>query len=85
MYFINLINYKGCEVDVEMSDQSYHQKTEIENVSDETKSDKEVWIVEILNNYKCITTSAAPSCLDSSVFRPLYWYHIGNAGVDTGT
>ena len=43
--FFNLINYKGCEIDVEMTDQSYHQKTEIENVSDETKSDTEVRIV----------------------------------------
>ena len=34
--------FKGCEIDVEMTDQSYHQKTEIENVSDETKSDTEV-------------------------------------------
>ena len=50
MYFINLIKYKGCEVDVEMTDQSYHQKTEAENVSDETKSDTEVWFVEILNS-----------------------------------
>lgn len=40
--FFNLINYKGCEIDVEMTDQSYHQKTEIENVLDETKSDTEV-------------------------------------------
>lgn len=49
MFFINLINVKGCEVDIETSDQSYHQKTEIENVSDVSKSDTEVWIVKILH------------------------------------
>jgi len=44
----NPMNYKGCEVDVEMTDQSYHQKTVIANVSDETKSETEVWIVKII-------------------------------------
>lgn len=75
MFFINLINVKGCEVDIETSDQSYHQKTEIENVLDETKSDTEVWIVKILHRYKCMNpASTAPTWLDSSVFRPLYSY-----------
>lgn len=39
--YARIQTYQGCEIDVEMTDQSYHQKTEIENVLDETKSDTE--------------------------------------------
>lgn len=40
-----ILLFQGCESDIEMTDQSYHQKTELENDENGTHANTQVWRV----------------------------------------